>query len=132
MLVIPPIYNDHTQSILIVDDDKMILDLLSEVFTKMYDLKVFKAENGLDGLDIFEKERIDIVLTDICMPGIDGIELSKRIRNQSPDAKIAVMTGGDADIAKELLNDGTANFLFMKPFSVSSVCKSLIPEAQMA
>ena len=132
MLVIPPIYNDHTQSILIVDDDKMILDLLSEVFTKMYDLKVFKAGNGLDGLDIFEKERIDIVLTDLCMPGIDGIELSKRIRNQSPDAKIAVMTGGDADIAKELLNDGTANFLFMKPFSVSSVCKSLIPEAQMA
>ena len=132
MLVIPPIYNDHTQSILIVDDDKMILDLLSEVFTKMYDLKVFKADNGLDGLDIFEKERIDIVLTDLCMPGIDGIELSKRIRNQSPDAKIAVMTGGDADIAKELLNDGTANFLFMKPFSVSSVCKSLIPEAQMA
>ena len=132
MLVIPPIYNDHTQSILIVDDDKMILDLLSEVFTKMYDLKVFKAENGLDGLDIFEKERIDIVLTDICMPGMDGIELSKRIRNQSPDTKIALMTGGDADIAKELLNDGTANFLFMKPFSVSSVCRSLIPEVQMA
>ena len=56
MLVIPPIYNDHTQSILIVDDDKMILDLLSEVFTNMYDLKVFKTENGLDGLDIFEKK----------------------------------------------------------------------------
>ena len=131
MLVIPTIYNDHTQSILIVDDNKMILDLLSEVFTKMYDLTVFKAENGLDGLDIFEKECIDIVLTDICMPGIDGIELSKRIRNQSPDAKIAVMTGGDADIAKEILNDGTANFLFMKPFSVSSVCRSLIPEVPM-
>ena len=76
MLFIPPIYNDHSQSILIVDDNKMILDLLSEVFTEMYDLKVFKAENGLDGLDIFEKERIDIVLTDLCMPGIDGIELS--------------------------------------------------------
>ena len=132
MLVIPLIYNDHTQSILIVDDDKMILDLLSEVFTKMYDLKVFKADNGLDGLDIFEKERIDIVLTDLCMPGIDGIELSKRIRNQSPDTKIAVMTGGDADIAKELLNDGTVNFLFLKPFSVTSVCKSLISEVLMA
>jgi len=132
MLVIPPIYIDHEQSILIVDDDKMILDLLFEVFTKMYDLKVFKAENGLDGWDILDKERIDIVLTDICMPGMDGIELSKRIRNQSPDTKIALMTGGDADIAKELLNDGTANFLFMKPFSVSSVCRSLIPEVQMA
>lgn len=132
MLVIPPVCSEHTPSILIVDDDKMILDLLCDVFTKMYDLKVFKAENGLDGWEIFEKERTDIVLTDIWMPGIDGIELSKRIRNQSPDTKIAVMTGGDADIAKELLNVGTANFLFMKPFNVSSVCKSLIPEAKMA
>ena len=132
MLVIPKIYIDHDQSILIVDDNEMILDLLFEVFTNMYELKVFKAENGLDGWDIFDKERIDIVLTDICMPGIDGIELSKRIRNQSPDTKIALMTGGDADIAKELLNHGTVDFLFMKPFSVSSVCRSLIPEAQMA
>ena len=132
MLVFPPSYNDHTQSLLIVDDDKMILDLLSEVFSKMYHLKVFKAQNGLDGWDIFDKERIDIVLTDIWMPGIDGIELSKRIRNQSQDTIIAVMTGGDADIAKELLNDGTANFLFRKPFAISYICKSLLPEAQMA
>ena len=132
MLVFPPSYNDHTQSLLIVDDDKMILDLLSEVFCKMYDLKVFKAQNGLAGWDIFDKERIDIVLTDIWMPGIDGIELSKRIRNQSQDTIIAVMTGGDADIAKELLNDGTANFLFRKPFAISYICKSLLPEAQMA
>ena len=109
----------------------MILDLLSEVFKKL-GLNVFEAENGLDGWHLFEKECIDVVITDICMPGIDGIELSKRIRNQSPHIKIAVMTGGDADIATELLNDGTANYLFRKPFDISYVCKSLIPEAQMA
>jgi len=131
MLVIPPMYKDHTQSILIVDDDEMILDLLSKVF-KMYGLNVFKAENGLEGWNLFKKERIDIVFTDICMPGIDGFELSKRVRNQSPDTKIAVMTGGDDDIATELLNDGTANHLFRKPFDISSVCKLFVPEAQMA
>jgi DNA-binding NtrC family response regulator len=132
MLAIPPNLEDRTQTILIVDDDKMILDLLSEAFTKMHDLKVFKAENGLDGLDLFEKEHIDIILTDIWMPGIDGIELSKRIRNMSPDTKIAVMTGGDADVAKELLNDGTVNFLFRKPFAIGAICKSLMAEAQTA
>ena len=131
MLVIPPIHIDHTQSILIVDDDNMILDLLSELFKKL-GLNVFKAENGLVGWNLFEKECIDIVITDICMPGLDGIELSKRIRNQSPHTKIAVMTGGTADIATELLNDGTANYLFRKPFDISYICKSLIPKAQMA
>ena len=131
MLVFPPICIDHSQSILIVDDDKMILDLLSEVFRKL-GLNVFKAENGLDGWNLFNKACIDVVITDICMPGLDGIELSKRIRNQSPHTKIVLMTGGDADIATELLNDGTANYLFRKPFDISYICKSLIPEAQMA
>lgn len=126
-----PNNGEHIQSILIVDDNEMLLDLLSKGF-EIYGLNVFRAENGLEGWEIFEKEHIDIVLTDIQMPGLDGIELSLRIRNQSPYIKMALMTGGDADIAKELLNDGTANFFFMKPFSVSSVCKSLIPEAQMA
>jgi len=131
MLVFPPICMDHSQSILIVDDDKMILDLLSEVFRKL-GLNVFKAENGLDGWNLFDKACIDVVITDICMPGLDGIELSKRIRNQSPNTKIALMTGGDTDIATELLDDGTANYLFRKPFDIRYVCKSLIPKAQMA
>jgi len=131
MLIIPPTYNVHTQSILIVDDEEMILEILSAGF-RMYGLKVFKAENGLDGWHLFKKERIDITLTDIWMPGLDGIELSKRIRNQSPHTKIAVMTGGDADIAKKLLNDGTVNYHFRKPFDINYICKSLITKAQMA
>ena len=53
---------------------------------------------------------IDIVLTDIRMPEIDGTELSHRIRNQSPCTKIAVMFGGDADVATELMNNGTVDY----------------------
>ena len=66
------------------------------------------------------------------MPGLDGMELSKRIRNQSPHTRIALMTGCDTHVATELLNDGTVNYLFKKPFAVSSVYKSLITAAQMA
>ena len=120
-----------TKSVLIIDDEEMILELLVKGF-KMYGLKVFEANDGNEGWKIFEKEHVDIVLTDIRMPGLDGIELSLRIRNQSPNIIIALMTGSDGDVATELLNDGTVNYLFKKPFALSYVCKSLVTAAQMA
>ena len=73
-----------------------------------------------------------MVLTDIWMSGLNGIELSKRIRNQSLGTKIAVMTGGNTDLVTELLNNGTANYLFKKPFEISYVCTSLLAGAHMA
>ncbi|MGD9307899.1 MAG: response regulator [Desulfosarcina sp.] len=123
--------NENVQSILIVDDDEMILEILSKGF-EMYGLDVVIADNGLDGWELFKKNPVKIVLTDISMPGLDGIELSRRIRNASPNTTIALMTGGDAYIAAELLNDRTAKYLFTKPFAISDVCKSLIPDKQSA
>ena len=61
---------------------------------------------------------------------INGKELSRRIRNHSPRTKIAVMTGGEIDVAMELLKDGTANYFFSKPFDLNSICKSLVGQYQ--
>ena len=120
-----PTNDGSSQSILIVDDDGLIVDLLTQAFERC-GLKVFKAENGLDAWNLFNSEQIDFVLTDIQMPGLNGKELSRRIRNQSPCTKIAVMTGGKIDVATELLKDRTVNYFFLKPFDLNNICKSLI------
>jgi len=130
MLVTQPIPNHPMKSILIVDDNDMLLDTLTKAF-EFFGLKVFKADNGLDGWALFKSEQIDTVLTDIQMPGLNGIELSHKIRSKSPEIKIALMTGHDAAVAKDLLDDGIADHLFLKPFSLISVCKSLADEVQM-
>ena len=120
-----------TKSILIIEDNDMLLKLLAKTF-EVFGMNVIEAENGLDGWKLFNSQDIDVVLTDIRMPGLDGIELSRRIRNASPDTTIAIMTGVDNDVAHNLLTDGIADHLFVKPFSLSSVCKILTDEVPTA
>ena len=117
--------------ILVVDDDQIIVELLSVIFKK-YGFIVFNAEDGLEAWNIFNNENIDVVLTDIRMPGLDGRELSYRIRNQSPFTKIAIMTGEENDVGTELLNDGTADYFFLKPFDIKNVCEIFISEGNAA
>jgi len=123
--------NEHTPSILIVDDDENILELIAEGF-KVFGMKVFKAQNGEEAWSIFTEKHIDAVLSDIWMPGIDGIELSSRIHQRSPQTKIALMTGGDTTAAKQLLENGIVHQFFEKPFSLSFVCKSIVMKIESA
>jgi DNA-binding response OmpR family regulator len=126
----PPTLNAYVNSILVVDDDSMLVELISLCFER-HGFAVFKAYNGLDAWNIFMNNDIDVVLTDLQMPGLNGRELSRRIRTQSPYVKIAIMTGGDNNVAAELLKDGTVDYFFPKPFNIKSICKLLIVEAQV-
>jgi two-component system capsular synthesis sensor histidine kinase RcsC len=131
MLITQPLYDDDRgRSILIVDDDEMILELLTGAL-KIYGFKVFTAGDGVEGLRIFDNECIDIVLTDIEMPGLNGVELAAHIQNRSPNTKIIVMTGGYEDVGNKLVEDGTADHCFLKPFSISNLCKTLTAECQV-
>ena len=123
--------NGSSKSILIVDDDRIIVELLSVIFKK-YGFIVFNAEDGLEAWNIFNNEKIDVVLTDIRMPGLDGRELSCRIRNQSPSTIIALMTGEESDVGTKLLNDGTPDYFFLKPFDIKNVCEIFVAEDNAA
>lgn len=128
MLFSLPTTNDTPRSVLIADDDSMIVGLLAIGFEK-HGFTVFKAENGLDALNLFNSEQVDFVLTGIQMPAMDGEELSKRIRKQSPITKIAVMTGGKVDVASGLIQHGIVDYFFLKPFDIKSICRIFVTEA---
>lgn len=123
------IYRENTPTILIVDDNEIILESLVKSF-KALGFNVFKAENGFEAWRLFKEWSIDIVLTDIRMPYIDGAELSRRIRNRSPKTTIAVMTGGEPDVATSLLDDSVADYFFEKPFAINHIRKTLSTEVQ--
>jgi len=87
------------KSILLVDDEEGIRKVLSIALSDM-GYRVVTAQNGVEALRIFKDERPTIVLTDIKMPEMDGIELLRRLKNISPDTEVIMITGhGDMDLA---------------------------------
>lgn len=87
------------KSILLVDDEAGIRKVLSIALSDL-GYQVHTAENGVEALRIFEEKRPPIVLTDIKMPEMDGIELLRRLKKISPDTEIIMITGhGDMDLA---------------------------------
>ena len=87
------------KSVLLVDDEEGIRKVLGISLTDM-GYHVLTAANGVEALRIFQKVCPPIVLTDIKMPEMDGIELLRRIKEQSPDTEVIMITGhGDMDLA---------------------------------
>ncbi len=87
------------KSILIVDDEEGIRKVLSIALSDM-GYEVLTAENGAAALRVFKAKRPPIVLTDIKMPEMDGIELLRRLKQEQPETEVIMITGhGDMDLA---------------------------------
>jgi signal transduction histidine kinase len=97
--------------LLIIDDEKPVLEMLElSLSSEGYD--VLTAESGSEGLSVFADKAPEIVITDIKMPGMDGIEVLKRIKSANEDAEVIVITGhGDMDSAIQALQNGASDFI---------------------
>ena len=99
------------QKILLVDDEEGIRKVLSISLTDS-GYQVFTAESGEEALRVFQKQQPPIVLTDIKMPGMDGVELLQRIKKESPDTELIMITGhGDMELAIQSLKYEATDFI---------------------
>ncbi len=102
---------DKIYTILLVDDEEGIRNVLNITLTHA-GFKVLLASDGDTGFALFKTQRPDIVITDIKMPGIGGIELLKQIKQMSPDTEVIMITGhGDMDLAVKSLQYEAADFI---------------------
>ena len=98
--------------ILIIDDEKPTLSMLSLLLEDAYGYEVLSAESGDEGLAMFEKEHPAIVFTDIKMPGTNGLEVHRRLKAVDPTVKVIVMTGhGDQNLSKKAMALGVTAFI---------------------
>lgn len=102
-------------NILVVDDEKEIADLV-EIYLVSDGYRVFKAENAKEGLDILDRENIHLVLLDIMMPGMDGLEMCRKIR-ETNNIPIIMLSARSTDLDKILgLGTGADDYV-VKPFN---------------
>lgn len=82
-------------TLLIVDDEAIIADGLYEVFQNLKDMEldIYKAYSGDEAIELLKKTRIDVVLTDIRMPGMSGLQLMQQIHRQWPKCRVIFLTG---------------------------------------
>lgn len=119
--------NRLMETILIVDDEKNYLVVLSS-FLSGEGYEPITADNAQQALDIVENTDLDLVLTDMKMPSMDGIELLKRIKENSPDLPVVMMTAyGTVEKAVEAMQLGAFNFV-LKPFQ-NETLKQIIRNA---
>jgi len=79
--------------VIVIDDEEDIRIALEEAFTRA-GFEVEVASNGNDGMNLLREHGADLVITDIIMPGSDGVETAHNIRTEFPKTKIIVMSGG--------------------------------------
>lgn len=107
--------------ILIIDDEPQLLAFLKNLF-ESGGWEALVASSGAEGIEKIERERFDVILTDLVLPGEDGIEVLRTVKKIRSDAEVVLMTGyGTVDSAIEAMRSGAFHFL-TKPFRAEEVC----------
>ncbi len=115
--------NDNRKLVMIVDDEPDMLSMLRLVIEKKCACDVISAPSGLVALELLDKCRPEVILSDIKMPDLDGLELLKKIREHDRTISVVIMTGyGTIDMAVQALKDGAYDFL-QKPFDKDHIVR---------
>lgn len=109
----------YSQSILIIDDQIEICSVVKEMLSKIVEGKIETCTKGKDALNLIKNNNYDIVITDIAMPDINGIELIKFIKKSKPGTQVIAMTGWTGFIDKEKENE--PDYILSKPFTMEDL-----------
>src|SRR4030066_1669544 len=118
---------ENLKKVLIVDDEETLTWSMARSLSKDKDnYEELIANNGREALNFLEKNKIDLVISDIRMPDINGLDLLVRIKKEYPQTKVIIMTAyGSADVQKEANQRGSLYYV-EKPFEISDLRKIII------
>lgn len=115
---------NESLKILVIDDEEILRHCLDDILSDA-GFKVQTASSGEEGLQLFEEEFFEIILLDIKMPGMSGIEVLKAIKKINPETKVIIITGyASVNTAVESMKLGASDYL-TKPFDMNQIKESV-------
>jgi len=109
-------------NILAIDDQKIIRDLLESIFQGLgHDIKV--ASSGKEGLELFQSDGFDLVITDLGMPEMSGWEVSQKVKEIRKETPVMMITGWGVSFDSEKIREFGVDYLLPKPFKVEQLSK---------
>ncbi len=105
--------------VMVVDDEIAMREILKIM---LKDFEVIEATNGREAVEIYKKEKPDIVLMDIMMPIMNGIEATREIKKLDPNAKVVAITAYASSKGEKIVDAG-ADYILRKPFTRREVVK---------
>jgi len=106
----------NNKTILVVDDESSLLDLTNEILSS-HGFKVFCAESAKEALSILQHETIDMLISDVIMPEMDGYQLAAIVKEKYPEIKIQLASGFTDDHNMDMVDKHLQNNVLHKPFS---------------
>jgi DNA-binding NtrC family response regulator len=110
--------------VLIAEDDGAVRSFVARAL-KLRGHQVTTVDDGLQALEVLEDDSFDLLLTDIVMPGMDGIALALKVARDYPDLPILLMTGYSAERQRAHNLDELICRVLVKPFSLQQVCDTV-------
>lgn len=102
--------------VLVVDDDRFFLAILGDFVTNRLGMRPLLVQDGASALSLLEKESVDLVLLDILMPGMDGLQVLRRIKDRHPSLPVIMVTGSEVmEHAIAALREGADDFIRKPP-----------------
>ena len=112
------------RSLLVVDDEKLVRWSIQEIMGKEH-FRVVSASDGADAIEKMREERFDVIITDLVMPGRNGIEVARQAKKLHPDTKVIMITAYGSTRDKEEARNAGVSFFLDKPFQVDEVKRAV-------
>jgi CheY-like chemotaxis protein len=111
-------------TILVIDDDARVRNLLKDILV-YGGHQVIEASDGILGMKCFEEREVDMVLTDLGMPVMNGWEVAKWVKKNRPKIPVGLITGWEVHSEEEKIGDLVVDLIINKPFQVNEILEAV-------